>query len=98
MTNFKDLDIKPTVKTFIGDKIPVKKLLNVPIVILDYKIEPSKRKADTNLLTLQIEKGGEKRIIFTGSNILIDQIKRVPSDKFPFCTSIKADNEYYEFT
>jgi len=53
---------------------------------------------DTQLLTLQIEKSGEKRIVFTGSTVMIDQIKRVPTDRFPFETVIKGDNDYYEFT
>lgn len=29
---------------------------------------------------------------------MIDQIRRVPDDKFPFVTTIKGDNDYYEFT
>ena len=98
MHSFKDLDIKPNIKSFIGDKIPVKKILNNEIKVLDFKIDPSKQKEGTELLTLQIEKSGEKRIVFTGSTILRDQIRRVPKDKFPFTTIIKADNDYYEFT
>ena len=98
MNNFADFDIKPQLKAFSGDKIPVKKLFNIPITILDYKIEPSKQKPGTECLTLQIEKSGEKRIVFTGSTVLMDQIKRVPQERFPFVTTIKGDNDYYEFT
>lgn len=98
MNNFTDFDIKPKIKAFVGDKIKVKNLLNVPITVLEFKIEPSKQKPGTELLTLQIEKSGDKRIVFTGSTVLIDQIKRVPDDKFPFVTTIKGDNDYYEFT
>jgi hypothetical protein len=98
MHNFKDLDIKPKITSFIGDKVPVKKLLNVPIEISEFRIEPSKQKPGTELLTMQIAKSGEKRVVFTGSKVLIDQIKRVPQDKFPFVAVIKADNDYYEFT
>lgn len=98
MNNFSDFDIRPEVKSFMGDKIPVKKILNIPIRVLEFKIEPSKQKPGTELLTLQIEKGDEKRVVFTGSSILIHQIKRVPQNKFPFTTTIKNDNDYYEFT
>jgi hypothetical protein len=98
MHNFSDFDIKPEAKTFIGDKIPVKKIINIQIKVLDFKIEPSKIKEGTECLYLQIEKGEEKRVVFTGSTILISQIKRVTVDKFPFITTIKGDNDYYEFT
>lgn len=98
MNNFKDFNIKPRVNSFVGEKIQVQKLFNLSIKVLAYKIEPSKQKKDTELLTLQIEKSGEKRIVFTGSTVMIDQIKRVPDDKFPFVTTIRGDNDYYEFT
>jgi len=98
MNNFKDFNIKPKVNSFVGEKIQVQKLFNLQIKVLAFKIEPSKQKKDTLLLTLQIEKSGEKRIVFTGSKTLIDQIGRVPDDKFPFVTTIKGDNDYYEFT
>lgn len=98
MNNFKDFNIKPNINAFVGDKIKVKNLINAAITVLDFKTEPSKQKPGTELLTLQIEKGGEKRIVFTGSVVLLDQIKRVPKNSFPFETIIKGDNEYYEFT
>jgi len=98
MKKFKDFNITPNVNPFVGDKISVKKLFNTPIKVLDHKIEPSKQKAGTECLTLQIEKGTEKRIVFTGSKVLIDMIKRVPKDAYPFETTIKGDNDYFEFT
>jgi hypothetical protein len=98
MNNFKDFNIKPKINAFVGEKIQVQKLFNLQITILGFKIEPSQAKKGTDLLTLQIEKSGEKRIVFTGSKVLIDQIRRVPEDKFPFVTVIRGDNDYYEFT
>lgn len=98
MNNFKDFNIKPRINNFVGEKINVQKLFNLPIKVLAFKVEPSKQKKGTDLLTLQIEKSGEKRIVFTGSTVLIDQIKRVPDNKFPFVTTIRGDNDYYEFT
>lgn len=99
MNRFSDFNIKVNTSTFIGDKIPVAKLFNVEISVLNYKIEDSKKKEDTKCLTLQIEKDGVKRIVFTGSTTLIEQIKQVPSDKFPFTTKIvMGDNDRYEFT
>lgn len=98
MNNFKDFGIKPSVNNFIGDKISVVKLLNKPIKVLQYKTEPSKKKPGTDYLTLQIEINNTKRVVFTGSTVLIQQIKQVPSDKLPFTTTIIGDNDYYEFT
>lgn len=98
MNNFKDFNIEPRINSFIGEKISIQKLFNLSIKVIDYKLEPSKQKAGTQLLTLQIEKSGEKRIVFTGSTVLIDQIERVPKQKFPFTTIIRGDNDYYEFT
>jgi hypothetical protein len=98
MNNFKDFNIQPRVNSFVGEKIQVQKLFNLTIKVLDYKIEPSKQKKDTELLTLQIEKSGEKRIVFTGSKVLIEMIRQVPKNGFPFTTVIKGDNDYYEFT
>ncbi|HEY3406441.1 MAG TPA: hypothetical protein VGK59_23800 [Ohtaekwangia sp.] len=98
MNNFSDFDIKPKAIPFTGDKIKIKTLVNVQIKVIDFKIAPSKKKEGTEYLTLQIERSGDKRVTFTGSSILIDQIRRVPTDKFPFTTTIKQINEYYEFT
>lgn len=98
INNFKDFGIEPKVNSFVGEKIQVQKLFNLPIKILGFKTQPSKQKQGTELLTLQIEKSGEKRIVFTGSTVLIDQIRRVPENKFPFITTIRGDNDYYEFT
>lgn len=98
MNSFSDFNIAPQIKSFVGDKIPAKRILGSAIKVLDYKIEPSKLIEGTECLWLQIEKSGEKRVVFTGSKILIDQIKRVPEEKFPFTTTIKGDNEHYEFT
>jgi hypothetical protein len=98
MHNFSDMDIKPEITNFIGDKIAVKKIINHPITVHEFKIEPSKQFNGSSLLMIQIEKSNEKRVVFTGSKVLIQQISKVPKDKFPFNTIIKGDNDYYEFT
>lgn len=98
MNKFKDFNIQPKINSFIGDKIAVKKLFGTEIKVHAFKIEPSKKKEGTDLLTLQIEKGGDMRVVFTGSKVLMDQIRRVPEDRFPFLTTIIGDNERFEFT
>jgi len=98
MNNFKDFKIKAELSTFTGDKIKVDRILNAEITILAYKIEDSKVKQGTKCLVLQLEKNGTKHILFTGSTILMQMIKQVPEDKFPFKTTIIKESEHLEFT
>ncbi|AOW08727.1 hypothetical protein [Flavobacterium gilvum] len=98
MNNFKDFKIKAELSTFTGDKIKVDRLLNAEISVLAYKIEDSKVKQGTKLLILQLEKSGTKHVLFTGSTILMQMIKQVPEDKFPFKTTIVKESEHLEFT
>lgn len=98
MNNFKDFGIKPKASTFTGDKIKMDRVLNKEIKILAFKIDKSKLKPDTDCLTLQIEKDDTKHVIFSGSTILMQMIKEVPQDKFPFITSITKMNDFLEFT
>jgi len=99
VNNFKDFKIVTKSSGFIGDKIQISKLFNIEIKVLDYKIEKSKKRENSNYLTLQIERSGVKRIVFTGSTVLMEQINKVPKNGFPFDTTIVVkDNERYEFT
>ncbi len=98
MNSFNSFGIQPKVNHFSGQKIDIVQVYNIEIIIHDYKIEPSKKKNDTNCLTLQIETGGVKRVIFSGSTILQQMIKEVPRDKFPFKTTIVKRGEFPEFT
>ena len=98
MNNFKDFGIKPEITAFSGDKIKINRVLNIPITVLDYKIEDSKAKPGTKLLTLHIKKEGTMHIIFTGSKVLTQMIQRVPENGFPFQTTIIKQNESFEFT
>lgn len=98
MRNFSDFNIKVENINFEGDKIQINKILNTKIVVLDFKIEPSKQKENTDFLTLQIEFKGAKRIIFTGSKTLIFQIKQIDKNDFPFTASIICgEGDRYEF-
>jgi hypothetical protein len=48
-------------------------------------------------LTIQFEypdKPGEKHVIFTGSNVLIDQLKQY-GEKLPFLATIRKKDRYY---
>ena len=96
MNTFQSLGIKSTIQTFAGDKIKIDRILNQEIEVHRFKIEQSKFKG--SCLYLQIRLKGEMRVMFTGSVNLMDMIKQVPSDSFPFTTTIVKDSERYEFT
>lgn len=98
MNNFKDFKIKPKLNGFTGDKIKMARIINTEITVLDFKIEDSTVKEGTKRLTLQIEKSGTRHIVFTGSKVLMEMIKEVPKEGFPFKTTIIKESEHLEFT
>lgn len=98
MNKFSDFGIKPKESAFIGDKIKIERVLNLEITVFNYKISESQKKPGTKYMTLQIRKGNEKHVIFTGSTVLMDMIEQVPKDSFPFVTTIKKDNDRLEFS
>jgi len=83
-----------------GPKVRIDEIVNNEIEVTGYKIRKSKY--DKNLsgkyLTVQFEiESGEKRVFFTGSNVLIEQMKKY-SNQVPFLTTIKKIDRYYIFT
>lgn len=98
MRKFSEFNIKIEYSNFEGDKIQIAKILNVDIIVIDYKIEPSKQKENSEFLTLQIEYKGFKRIVFTGSKTLTNQIKQIDKTNFPFTAKIiSGEGDRYEF-
>ena len=98
MVRFKELGIKVSSKAFLGDSIKIDRLLNKEITVHYHKITDSNKRPGTLCLHLQIEFDGQKRVLFTGAQALIEAIQKVPSEKFPFTTIIVKDNDRYEFT
>lgn len=82
-----------------GDKIKIDEILNKEIEVINYKITESKYKNKDNnkLLTLQIKVNNEERVIFTGSNILIEQCEKYKNE-MPFLATIKKINKFYTFS
>lgn len=96
MKDFKDLGLKTEIKTFAGEKIKVKKILNIVIVLLDYEIKDSKY--DGKCLYIQIQKGDTKHVVFTASKYLMQIIQQIDKKDFPIKTTIVEIDERYEFT
>lgn len=100
MHKFTELGVTIHSKSFSGEKININDVLNVEIVVEDYKVEPSKysKYKTSECLYLQIRHQGKQRVIFIGGTRLIEAIRQVPKDKFPFTTTIKYDNKTYLFS
>lgn len=101
MKQFSQLGIKPPeIKHFVGTKLKKGQIINKKIAVHDYKIENSKLqgKEGTKCLTLQIEIAGNKHVWFTGSTYLIDAIKQIGPDEFPFETVVIEEDQRLQFT
>lgn len=97
MKKFSQFDIKISQKGFIGDKIKIQKILNREIVVHHYIIDDSKH-FKGKCLQVQISIKDEMHVLFTGSNGLIEGIRQVPDDAFPFETTIICKEDRYLFT
>ena len=82
-----------------GDKTKIDDVLNKEIEIIGYSIKNSRFSKNKNgeYLTLQINLNGEKYIIFTGSDVLIEQIKKYQNE-IPFLATIRKINKYYSLS
>jgi len=88
-----------TDKILDGDKLRIDDILNEEIKIIGCAIKNSKySKNDSGkYLTLQIESNSKKHVIFTGSDVLIDQVERY-QNQIPFLATIRKIKNYYSFT
>ena len=89
-------DFTEGIKPFDGDKKKIEDILNQEILVLDFKIKNSKKRQDSLYATIQF-KIDTNYIVFTGSNVLIEQLEKY-KDNLPFYTIIKKINRYYTFT
>jgi hypothetical protein len=97
MKKFNELEIAQPVKGFTGDKIKIGRVLNKLIVVHGFKIGPSKFN-NGECLFMQISLLGQMHVLFTGSQVLLDTIQKVPADGFPFETTIIEQDDRYLFS
>jgi hypothetical protein len=99
MKNFKDFKIAAAVAGFVGTKIQMNRILNVPVTIIDYRIEESKYPGKfEKCLWMQISVDQSKHVVFSGSKFLIGAIQQIPKTECPFLTTIVRDNDRFQFT
>jgi hypothetical protein len=80
-----------------GDKIKMVEVLGKKILIKGYRLTESKFPTSKGCLALQIEFEKKDRVLFTGSGVLISQIKKYEHE-IPFETTITQPNKYYTFS
>lgn len=99
MKSFSQLGIQQINNGFEGEKIKIERVLNKQVVILDFKIEPSKfPDKNEKCLHLQISVDNQKRVIFCTGVALQTALKQIPKEEFPFSTTIVKENMRYQFT
>jgi len=87
-------------KILDGAKMRIDDILNSEIEIIGYRVAKSKytKNKSGECLTLQfIDNGGERKVLFTGSDVLIDQMNKYKSE-IPFTATIKRVDRYYILT
>ena len=82
-----------------GSKLKLDDVVNREITVLDYRVKDSHYKKENceKCLTLQFRMDDKIYMMFTGSNVLRDQIDKYKSE-IPFITVIKKIDRYYTFT
>jgi hypothetical protein len=83
-------------KPLDGNKMRIDDLLNQEILIIGYNLSRSKYQ-DTNYVTIQFERDGNHYVVFTGSQVVADQIEKY-SENIPFYATIRKINKYYTLT
>ena len=99
MKRFSDLNIVTHSDSFVGEKIKISKILNRDIIIVGYRIEDSKypKNKSGKCLYLQIELEGIKKVVFSGSDVLINTIIQVKKEDLPIACQIIQEGEHFEF-
>jgi hypothetical protein len=103
MNRFSQFNVQIPDRGFEGDKIKISKVLNREIIVHGSRIEDTKIKkfeeqGSGKCMHLQISLNGTLYILFTGSGYLINAIKQIPRDQFPFTTTIVEENGRFIFT
>jgi hypothetical protein len=79
-----------------GEKIKIEQILNIEIEIIGYRITRSKYEKNKSgkCLQLQMNVDGVHRVLFTGSDVLIEQLQKY-GEQIPFTASIKKIDRFY---
>lgn len=82
---------------FIGEKIKISKVLNKEIKVLAFQVNKSKIEKDGFYIQMQIEVDDERKVLFTNSSVLKDQLEKY-KDNLPFITTTIQPKKYFSFS
>ena len=79
-----------------GEKIQLEDILNVEVLVIGFNIRKSKygKNASGKCLALQIEIDDVRRLVFTGSDVMISQLEKYGGE-IPFLTTVRKIDRYY---
>jgi hypothetical protein len=98
-SDFADTTVSPIMD---GKKLTLDDVLDKEIIVLRYRLKPSKFKDAKNpeCLTVQFAwpgKEDEHFVFFSGSSVLTQQLEQY-KEKLPFTATIKKVGKYFTFT
>jgi hypothetical protein len=79
-----------------GEKVRIEDVLGKELTIKTYCIRPSKYNNDYLTIQFQYELGSDNHVLFTGSTILSEQLRKY-EEKLPFIATIEKIGKYYSF-
>jgi hypothetical protein len=94
MKRFKEFSKEESVLS--GDKSKISEILNKEIIVTEYRIRGSKYASENNdkCLHLQYKLDDKEFVLFTGSQVLMEQVEKY-KDEIPFLTTIIKINNYF---
>jgi len=80
-----------------GNKKRLDDILNREITVVDFRVRKSTKRDGTECLQMQFLLDEEVCVVFTGSSVLINQIKE-SKDNIPFIGTVVKLDRYYSFS
>ena len=80
-----------------GNKKRLDDILNREITVVDFRLRKSTKRDGTECLQMQFLLDDEVCVLFTGSSVLINQIKEA-KDNIPFVGTVVKMDRYYSFS
>lgn len=96
-SDFADLTERPVLD---GDKVSMQSILNKEVKVIGFRVKSTKFSDSKNdqCLTIQFENdAGERKVVFTGSAVLIDQIERY-KEHLPFFATVVKTGKFFSFS
>lgn len=77
-------------------KASIKDLIDKEIIVRSFEIKDSTQRIGSKCAHIQVEHDNQMRLVFTGSEVIMNQLNQ-NKDKLPFIATIKHINNYYTF-